>query len=395
MAISPVFGQWTDQTSNITNDLEAVHFITANEGWAVGRQGKIIHTTNAGATWSSQNSGTTNDLNNVHMVNASFGVAVGDGGTVVKYNGSSWSTTSSGTSQDLYSVYFVDATTGWIGGDWAIIKKSTNGGSSFSSESTSALSNTFRDIHMFSATEGWAVGSTGSVFKYNGSGWNAFTNPYSGTGTGPDLYAVSFSGPNNGFATGENSSVIYFDGSSWTTHGTSLPDNSFHVYDVQAISDNLAYAVTTPGFGGQGYILKYDGNSWNTDYNYTGMNSELFTGVSFPTASKGYAVGSGGMIKTKGSAGGTASIEDNAAALALSVFPNPVTDKANVAYTLSRGGEVTISLYEMSGRLLSSERLQQSAGDQEYTLDGSFLPTGMYLVKVATAAGVATVSLVR
>ncbi len=395
MLLTPAFGQWNDQNSGITNDLEAVHFINTNEGWAVGRQGKIVHTTNAGSSWTSQNSGTTTDLNNVHMVNASFGVAVGDDGVAVRYNGTTWSAISSGTSQDLYGVYFLDANNGWIGGDWAIIKKTTNGGTSFSAESTSALSNTFRDIHMFSATEGWAVGSTGAVWKYNGSSWNAFSTPYTGTGTGPNLYSVSFSSPTNGFATGQNSSVIHFDGSSWSEHSTSLPDNSFHVYGVQALSDNLAYAVTTPGFGGQGYIIKYDGANWTTDYNYTGMNSELFTGVSFPSASKGYAVGSGGMIKSKGSSTTTSIAEETVNNIMLNAYPNPFEGNVTVAYTLEEGSDVTVSIFDISGKELSSETVSQTPGNHEYSFAGSSLSNGMYYVKVATATSEATVTLVK
>ena len=394
LILSPATGQWSDQNSNISNDLESVTFINASEGWAVGRQGKIIHTTNAGNTWTAQNSGTTSDLNKVHMLNATFGVAVGDGGTVVKYNGSSWSAATSGTSQDLYSVFFTDANTGWIGGDYAIIKKTTNGGSSFTAENTSSWGNTFRDIHLFSATDGWAVGSTGSVFKYDGSSWNAFTNPYTGTGTGPNLYSVSFSSPINGFATGQNSSVLHFDGTSWSIYGTNLPDNTFHIYDVQAINNNLAYAVATPSLGGAGCILKYDGSNWNVDYVYSGIDSEIFKGVSFPTATKGYAVGSGGMIKTKGSAT-TASIGEQAGNISLSVFPNPVTDEATVAYSLTSGSDVTISFHDLSGKLLNSQSMHQPAGDHAYKLDCSFLPGGMYFVKVLTNAGLVTVSLVK
>lgn len=396
LLLTPAFGQWTDQSSGISNDLEAVHFINQNEGWAVGRQGKIVHTTNAGATWSLQNSGTTEDLNKVHMVNASFGVAVGDHGVAVKYNGSTWSALSTGTTRDLYGVFFLDATNGWISGDWAVIRKTTNGGSSFSAESTSALSNTFSDLHLFDASNGWAVGSTGAVWKYNGSSWNAVNTPYTGTGTGPKLYSVSFSSPTNGFATGESSTVLHYDGSSWSEHSTSLPDNSFHVYGVDVLSDNLAYAATTPGFGGQGYILKYNGTSWSTDYQYTGMNSELFTGISFPTANKGYAVGASGMIKTKGSGSQTTSVDElDANAAGLHAYPNPFKDQVTIGYDLKTGGDVTVSLFDLSGKMLYSETMFSEAGNHQYEMDGAALPEGVYLVKLQTASDVATVTLVK
>jgi len=389
LSFTTAFGQWNDQNSTITNDLEDVYFINQNEGWAVGRQGKIVHTTNAGVTWAAQNSGTTYDLNKVHMYNASFGLAVGDHGTVLKYNGSSWTAGSSGTTQDLYSVYVIDASTGWIGGDWAIIKKTTNGGNSFSSENTSSLSNTFSDIFMFDATDGWAVGSTGAVWHYNGSSWVVQTTPESG-GSGSQLHAISFSSPINGFFSGDDSKIYHYDGSSWSQYSASLPDNSFHVYDIQAINDNLAYAVTTPGFGGQGYILKFNGNTWETDYQYTGMNDELFSGVCFPTATKGYAVGAGGMIKSKGN-GSSAGLEE-ASTLELTAYPNPFSDAFTLIYNLEIGSDVTITVCDVSGKALQIiENGNQQAGKNEVVIDGTSFSEGIYYVKIASATASATV----
>jgi len=394
LLISPAFGQWNNQNSSVTNDLEDIHFINNNEGWAVGRQGKIVHTTNAGVTWTEQNSGTTYDLNKVHMTGSDFGMAVGDHGTIVKYNGASWSAVSSGTSQDLYSVFFISETTGWIGGDWAIIKKTTNGGTSFSAESTSSLSNTFRDIHMISATDGWAVGSTGAVWHYDGSGWVTQTTPESG-GTGSDLYSVSFSSASEGFFSGDDSKIYRYDGSSWSQYSTTLPDNSFHVYGIQSISGSLAYAVGAPGFGGQGYILKFNGTSWTTDYSYTGSGTELFTGVSFPSATKGYVTANTGMIKTKGS-GATAELEEAAASLELIAYPNPFAGNVTISYSLAEGADVTISVYDVSGKELSIVAFRGlTSGSQQYQFDGSDLSSGTYYVKVASEAAAATIRMVK
>jgi len=63
---------WTAQSSGTTNDLLGTWFISAATGWAVGKSGKIVVTSNAAcnngiasATWSSQNSGTAQDLNSI------------------------------------------------------------------------------------------------------------------------------------------------------------------------------------------------------------------------------------------------------------------------------------------------------------------------------------------
>ena len=47
-----------------------VSFVDANNGWAVGNGGTILHTSNGGATWSTQRSGTFNDLFGVSFVRA-------------------------------------------------------------------------------------------------------------------------------------------------------------------------------------------------------------------------------------------------------------------------------------------------------------------------------------
>jgi photosystem II stability/assembly factor-like uncharacterized protein len=393
LALNPVFGQWTDQNSGISNDLNAVHFINNNEGWAVGRQGKIIHTTNAGATWTLQNSSTTNDLNKVYMVNSSCGYAVGDGGKCIKYNGSTWSNINISFSQDMYGVYFLDASTGWISGDWGRIMMTTDGGSSWTTQMDNSIySNSFYDLHMLDAFDGWAVGSYGRVLHYDGSSWSNVSTPATST----DMHAVSFSSSTNGFMTGESSKIFYYDGSSWSEHSTSLPDNSYHVYGVWTVNNTLAYAAVTPGFGGQGYILKYDGMSWTTDYNYTGSGDELFYDICFPSAGKGYAIGAGGMIKTKGSSS-TSGIQDiSAGNMQLSAYPNPFSTNVSVTYEVEQAGDVRINVFDISGKQVSQVNLpRQQAGKNVYQLDALAWESGVYNVQVISGNTNGTLRLIK
>ncbi|MBM3241900.1 hypothetical protein FJZ31_36985 [Candidatus Poribacteria bacterium] len=60
-----------------------VHFVDARNGWAVGEDGVIAHTTDGGVTWTPQNSGTTNSLIGVDFVNANEGWIVGGNGTIL------------------------------------------------------------------------------------------------------------------------------------------------------------------------------------------------------------------------------------------------------------------------------------------------------------------------
>jgi hypothetical protein len=82
------------------------------------------------------------------------------------------------------------------------------------------------------------------------------------------------------------------------THSCTLFGEHLNIYDIKIISKSEAYAVVSPGFGGAGRILKYNGNTWTTDYLYADMGTELFYGLGLAN-SEIYAVGAGGLIKKK------------------------------------------------------------------------------------------------
>jgi hypothetical protein len=79
------FAQWTTQNPLPTgNSLRAVYFPDANTGYAVGMNGIILKTIDAGTNWVLQASGTTNNLKSVFFTDANNGYVVGDHGTILK-----------------------------------------------------------------------------------------------------------------------------------------------------------------------------------------------------------------------------------------------------------------------------------------------------------------------
>lgn len=64
-------------------------------------------------------------------------------------------------------------------------------------------------------------------------------------------------------------------------------------------------------------------------------------------------------------------------------YPNPVVNTLNVVYQLDKDGSVTISLYDMSGRLQQSLPAKpKTAGYYHETLDCGRLPVGSYVLKL-------------
>jgi photosystem II stability/assembly factor-like uncharacterized protein len=98
--------------------LNAVSFVDARRGWAVGSGGAIFHTSNGGLVWRAQTSGTTTDLFDVKFLDAREGWAVGTNGTLLHTTdgGALWLSESSGTTHPLERLFFTGRTRGWAVG---------------------------------------------------------------------------------------------------------------------------------------------------------------------------------------------------------------------------------------------------------------------------------------
>lgn len=109
----------------ILNDLA----VAGNDSvWAVGNDGKIIHSADGGATWSAQ---TSNNINH------------------------------------LLGVFFLDAQKGWLVGGNGTIMKTTNGGQTWT---VSPINSTlhFADIAFVNEDEGVVIAQNGTIFSYIG-----------------------------------------------------------------------------------------------------------------------------------------------------------------------------------------------------------------------------------
>lgn len=79
-------------------------------------------------------------------------------------------------------------------------------------------------------------------------------------------------------------------------------------------------------------------------------------------------------------------------AIDLNVYPNPATDNVNVAFEAA--GDYTITITDMSGRVVSTEAYSNLSGAQNIALPVADLMSGNYLVSVATEGASYTQTLV-
>lgn len=241
---------WVSQNPPILSDdyLYSVYFTSASAGWAVGNEGKIIRTSDGGATWLNYPPVTSAALFSVNFPTSTDGWIVGDYGFILHTtnSGTNWTAQVYSGQNYLLCTKFISATTGWVVGSSGLILKTTNGGSTFNQQ-TSGFNDFLSAVYFTDASVGYAVGNLGKILKTTNGGalWSSLNS-----GTTDYLYFVNFASSSTGWAVGYNNTILYTtnSGSSWTSQ--SQPNGQFY-YGVQFLNSTTGYAV-----GQSGIILK-------------------------------------------------------------------------------------------------------------------------------------------
>ncbi len=75
---------------------------------------------------------------------------------------------------------------------------------------------------------------------------------------------------------------------------------------------------------------------------------------------------------------------------AVKVYPNPASSSATLEYSLTDDTEVIISVFNINGKLIMSEKQSQSAGTHQHSIDVSNLPRGTYITSIHTGQAIKT-----
>jgi photosystem II stability/assembly factor-like uncharacterized protein len=151
--------------------LFSVSFPTDRDGFACGRSGTIIHTSDGGATWAAQKSGTKYSLSAIQFLDARNGWAVGEAGTIVatKDGGKTWVSQKSPVDIFLMDVQFINRQKGWAVGERTTILYTQDGGQSWKVQ--------FKDedfilkgVSFCDENNGWAAGEFGYIYRTSNGG---------------------------------------------------------------------------------------------------------------------------------------------------------------------------------------------------------------------------------
>jgi photosystem II stability/assembly factor-like uncharacterized protein len=276
------------QTVNGDTDyFNAVQFVSGSVGWVAGDDGVVLKTTDGGFSWFDQAFPLPNTLLGLKFISASTGWVVGNEGVIYKTTdgGSTWIDQSPGIKQTFFAVDFANSQVGYVFGTKGISLKTTDGGTTWT-QKTIDSTKTFYSCNFLTPQLGWAVGLSGYILKTTNGGqsWNRQTSPIS-----TSFFSVHFIDSLSGIIGGSIGSILKTSngGTTWTS---ALPDLNDDIYAVRFTTSSIAWAA-----GDVGRILKSTdgGNTWNLKS--SGVKADIYSSY-FSSANIGYAVGDTGVI---------------------------------------------------------------------------------------------------
>jgi len=257
-------GTWSTTSSPTQMTLRGLWGSSASDVFAVGDQGTILHWN--GSAWQSMESGTTSDLYGVWGTGPSSVYAVGNRGTIIHFDGSLWGATSYSSGGNFFGISGTSDNDIIAVGDYRLNGYiATYNGSTWSSgpngnyvQYTGVWKSP--DNKIFMAVDDYATGACRGAVRYNvGSGWitssagtdRAVSGSMWGT-SASDVYAVFSSGY-----------VMRFDGTNW-----SAPQqvSVYPLFGVWGASGGDVYAVGQPST-----VFRLSDSSWELMYGLGGV----------------------------------------------------------------------------------------------------------------------------
>src|ERR1035437_890326 len=306
--------QWVAQNSGTTNKLYSVHFIDANNGWAVGVYGAIVHTSNGGTTWSSQNSGVTVTLYSVRFVSSTEGWAAGQNQIILHTTngGTSWVATTGTLALNYYAVFFISQTIGWVGGHNGVLQHTIDGGATWTNQSSGVgVGDDIDAIFFTDNNHGWTVTFNGGVMCTSDggqtwhSGWCGFICPN---------MAVFFIDSLNGWSAGKG---CFYSNDGGQNYWQMIAGGGKNVwmYGIQFINTSVGYCV-----GDSGVVTKSvdGGMTWALQNSGTIQRLES---IFIYDSNHAWIVGANGTILKNSSAIG--GVKENNESIQVSLYPNP------------------------------------------------------------------------
>jgi photosystem II stability/assembly factor-like uncharacterized protein len=348
--------QWVSQTLGWTwESVRSLYFLNATQGYAGGDYGALKKTTDGGTTWTTVNPGCLNIINGIYFFDNTNGVICTNAAEIKKTidGGSTWTVKYTQSNIQLQKLSFVNSTTGVaVGGEGGIcsVLKSTNAGNTWTASTVTGYGGWLWDLDFPTTTTGYAVGIAGGIIKTTdgGSTWSTQTAV-----TSVWLRGVDFIDANTGYAVGDGGVILKTTdgGTTWTTQTSGTTAN---LEDVKFLTANTGYAVGHNS--NDAIILKTvnGGTTWTVNFSTTfyGLLS-----IDIPTNNIAYA---GGLTGTVFKNSNLSSIDETSlGSLQTSFYPNPCDEKATLVIDYeNRIPDLKLRIFDITGKeIIRTEKI--------------------------------------
>lgn len=361
-------------------------------GTYAGAPGSIFFSSNGGANWTTSNfvHGLSNQPSSIDMINSSTGYVSGRFGLFIKTTngGETWDTSLSGnpvTSQYFGNgIDFINENTGWmVGGTPGIggvtkIFKTTNGGVNWTEQTPANTGPIGVKIEMFNANTGYFTHSGGiSKTTNGGENWTVTTPPAVGSVTYNNIDVIDA----NTVVTGGNNTQVYRTtngGVSWDS--LNFPVKSGTIFSTHWLNAQVGVAASVIGVIGK---TTNGGQSWEI-YNNGGYTVYSVKMVHPDTIYSVCGNTTGGQVikYAKGVMTGVVTFENQSPEdyTLKQNYPNPFNPITTIEFNLPKAGVVSLQIFDITGRLISSEinNLSLAKGNYKTQFSGNTLSSGIY-----------------
>ncbi len=385
-----VNAQWVVQTSGITANLYDVEFINRYTGWACGRGGKILKTTNGGINWMNIPNPSYiggGNLISIFPVDSLYCYVSGGYNIILKTTngGVNWIEISNGPllTGSYNGVHFLNRDTGWFCRGGHLVLRTTNGCLSFDTVITPSST---IDIYFRNFNEGLYC-TEGLVYKTTNSGMNWF-NTNVPTNGGYQFEKLSV--VNNQYVSIVGGSSPFYRSTDFCSTWQCL--DSIHSFPP-AVLNCCAFSSVNIGYAGgtRGYLYKTTngGINWYRQWVDTGTNLMEWLSIYCLNDSIVWGVGGAGFI-THTTNGGEWLVgiqntnTETPEKYSLSQnYPNPFNNQTKIRFEIPRFSEVRIVLYDILGKLkdIILDGIYQP-GKYEVNYSPNDLSSGIYFYKM-------------
>lgn len=378
LMIAPICkGQHWEVLDSLTPfHLNDVFFTSDQSGIAVGENGRILTTSDQGATWVVQNKIPGCNLLGVHFTDANTGWISGSCGIHhTTDGGATWNLQLPANGTTYNDVFFYDGQNGGATGTLMQIVTTHDGGANWAHSTLSVpeTTNPLLAIHFANADTAWAGGGT-KLHRTDDGGANWALNQ--SFNTVDWIHSMDFDPSGRaGVAVGVAGLTLYtYDHSAnWNVGGFITPNHQ-NVNGVKMLGTDTVFAVCDDGLI---YFSETGGSSWNSQVSPT---TKDLNAVHFPSSKVGFAIGDNGALLRYGGINSLANTEK--VETQIKVYPNPATDFLTITFSGSFDLSPQFHLIDVQGKVLDIASMEVDATSGQVGLNLQGISAGLYTLEV-------------